>query len=110
METYSHVSYMTCCNKSGNIWTTVTGFPDVKLTPYIGAVVLKVDLQSLDGVCSPLSHTAEVFTEFVLSFKLFFIVFVLLLFPFPVIESMVFVSDEFTDAELASILDAGEKR
>ena len=28
----------------------VTGFPDVRLTPYIGAVVLNEDLQSRAGV------------------------------------------------------------
>ena len=28
----------------------VTGFPDVRLTPYMGAVVLNVDLHSLAGV------------------------------------------------------------
>ena len=28
----------------------VTGFPDVKLTPYIGAVVLNVDLHNRAGV------------------------------------------------------------
>ena len=47
---------MTCCSRSGNICTTVTGFPEVKLTPYIGAVVLNVDLQSLEGVAGVLSH------------------------------------------------------
>ena len=30
----------------------VTGSPEVKLTPYIGAVVLKVDLHILGGVIS----------------------------------------------------------
>ena len=30
----------------------VTGSPDVKLTPYIGAVVLKIDLHILAGVIS----------------------------------------------------------
>ena len=30
----------------------VTGSPEVKLTPYIGAVVLKVDLHNLAGVIS----------------------------------------------------------
>ena len=38
--TYSHFSKTTCCNKSGKICTIVTGSPEVKLTPYIGAVVL----------------------------------------------------------------------
>ena len=47
---------MTCCSRSGNICTTVTGFPEVKLTPYIGAVVLNVDLQSLEGVAGVVSH------------------------------------------------------
>jgi hypothetical protein len=60
---------MTCCNKSGKIWTTVTGFPDVKLTPYIGAVVLNVDLQSLEGVDSVVSHFADG-TVFALSFNI----------------------------------------
>lgn len=38
--TYSHTSKTTCCSRSGNFCTMVTGWPEVKLTPYIGAVVL----------------------------------------------------------------------
>ena len=36
---------MTCWSRSGNFWTMVTGWPDVRLTPYMGAVVLYVDLE-----------------------------------------------------------------
>ena len=39
---------MTCWSKSGNFWTMVTGCPEVRLTPYIGAVVLYVDLGDSD--------------------------------------------------------------
>lgn len=53
--TYSHTSNTTCCNKSGNFCTIVTGWPDVKLTPYIGAVVLYRVLQRRDGVALHLS-------------------------------------------------------
>lgn len=49
-HTYSHTSNTTCCNKSGNFWTIVTGWPDVRLTPYIGAVVLYRVLQRRAGV------------------------------------------------------------
>lgn len=38
--TYSQTSNTTCCNKSGNFCTIVTGCPDVSDTPYMGAVVL----------------------------------------------------------------------
>jgi len=38
--TYSHTSKTTCWRRSGNFWTMVTGCPEVKLTPYMGAVVL----------------------------------------------------------------------
>lgn len=48
--TYSHTSNTTCCNKSGNFCTIVTGCPDVRLTPYIGAVVLYLVLQRRPGV------------------------------------------------------------
>jgi hypothetical protein len=34
-------------------WTMVTGLPDVRLTPYMGAVVLKEDLQRRAGVSPP---------------------------------------------------------
>lgn len=50
ISTYSHTSNTTCCNKSGNFCTIVTGWPDVKLTPYIGAVVLYLVLQRRAGV------------------------------------------------------------
>ena len=50
ISTYSHTSNTTCCNKSGNFCTIVTGWPDVKLTPYIGAVVLYRVLQRRAGV------------------------------------------------------------
>ena len=106
-DTYSHVSYITCCNRSGNIWTTVTGLPDVRLTPYMGAVVLKVDLQSLEGVDSPLSHVADVVTGLVLSFKLSFIELVLFLFSFFAIGSTFFISEELEATEFPSIFDAG---
>lgn len=43
-------SKTTCCNKSGNFCTIVTGCPDVSDTPYIGAVVLYRVLHSLEGV------------------------------------------------------------
>jgi hypothetical protein len=39
-------------------WTMVTGFPDVRLTPYIGAVVLNDDLQSRAGVSPPPEQAA----------------------------------------------------
>ena len=102
---------MTCCNRSGNIWTTVTGLPDVKLTPYMGAVVLNVDLHSLDGVDSPDSQVADVVTGFVLSFKLSFFELVWLLLSLLAIESMFFESDELEAAKLAStaVLDAVDK-
>ena len=51
-HTHSHISKTTCWRRSGKIWTIVTGSPEVKLTPYMGAVVLKVDLHSLAGVNS----------------------------------------------------------
>ena len=35
---------MTCWRRSGNFCTMVTGWPEVRDTPYIGAVVLYVDL------------------------------------------------------------------
>lgn len=50
LSTYSHTSNTTCCNRSGNFCTIVTGWPDVKLTPYIGAVVLYLVLQRRAGV------------------------------------------------------------
>jgi len=37
---------MTCCRRSGNFWTMVTGWPEVNDTPYIGAVVLYFVLHS----------------------------------------------------------------
>ena len=80
--------------------------PDVRLTPYMGAVVLKVDLQSLEGVDSPLSHVADVVTGFVLSFKLSFIE--LVLFSFFAIGSMFFISEELEAAEFPSTFEAGK--
>ena len=102
---------MTCCNRSGNIWTTVTGLPDVKLTPYMGAVVLNVDLHSLDGVDSPDSQVPDVVTGFVLSLILALFELVWLLLSLVDIESMFFESDELEVAKLASIavLDAVDK-
>ena len=41
---------MTCCRRSGNFCTMVTGFLVVRLTPYMGAVVLKVVLHRREGV------------------------------------------------------------
>jgi len=38
--TYSQTSNTTCCRRSGNFCTMVTGCPDVRDTPYMGAVVL----------------------------------------------------------------------
>lgn len=40
IDTHSQTSNTTCCNKSGNFCTIVTGCPDVNDTPYMGAVVL----------------------------------------------------------------------
>lgn len=60
VETYSHTSNTTCCNKSGNFCTIVTGWPDVKLTPYIGAVVLYRVLQRRAGVAL---HFSDGFNE-----------------------------------------------
>jgi hypothetical protein len=37
---YSQTSKTTCCRRSGNFCTIVTGCPDVRDTPYMGAVVL----------------------------------------------------------------------
>lgn len=51
---------MTCCRRSGNFWTIVTGLPEVKETPYIGAVVLNFVLQSLCGVLEEDSHEGTV--------------------------------------------------
>lgn len=54
--TYSHTSNITCCNKSGNFCTIVTGCPEVNEMPYIGAVVLYLVLQRRAGVflhCDP---------------------------------------------------------
>ena len=82
--------------------------PDVRLTPYMGAVVLKVDLQSLEGVDSPLSHVADVVTGFVLSFKLSFIELVLFLFSFFAIGSTFFISEELEAAEFPSTFEAGK--
>ena len=48
-NTHSQTSKTTCCSRSGNFWTMVTGWPLVRLTPYIGAVVLYLVLQSRDG-------------------------------------------------------------
>lgn len=41
---------MTCCKRSGNFCTIVTGFLVVRLTPYMGAVVLNVVLHRREGV------------------------------------------------------------
>ena len=73
----------------------------------MGAVVLKVDLQSLEGVDSPLSHVADVVTGFVLSFKLSFIELVLFLFSFFAIGSTFFISEELEATEFPSTFDAG---
>ena len=70
----------------------------------MGAVVLKVDLQSLEGVDSPLSHVADVVTGFVLSFKLSFIE--LVLFSFFVMASIFFISEELEAAEFPSTFEA----
>lgn len=43
-------SKTTCCSRSGNFCTIVTGWPEVRETPYMGAVVLYLVLHSLDGV------------------------------------------------------------
>ena len=72
----------------------------------MGAVVLKVDLQSLEGVDSPLSHVADAVTGLVLSFKLSFIELVLFLFSFFAMESIFFVSEELEVAEFPSTLEA----
>lgn len=48
-STHSHTSKMTCCRRSGNFWTMVMGRPDVRLMPYMGAVVLYRVWQSLEG-------------------------------------------------------------
>lgn len=39
-STHSQTSNTTCWRRSGNFCTIVTGCPDVRDTPYIGAVVL----------------------------------------------------------------------
>lgn len=52
-STYSQTSKTTCCNKSGNFCTMVTGCPDVRDTPYIGAVVLYLVLQRRPGAEQP---------------------------------------------------------
>ena len=95
---------MTCCNKSGKIWTTVTGFPDVKLTPYIGAVVLNVDLQSLDGVDSVVSHFADG-TVFAPSFNIESFELVLFLFSLLMAEE-----DEEFDAPAVALTASSEAR
>lgn len=48
-NTHSQTSNTTCCKRSGNFCTIVTGWPLVKLTPYIGAVVLYLVLHNLAG-------------------------------------------------------------
>lgn len=48
-DTHSQTSKTTCCRRSGNFCTIVTGCPLVRLMPYIGAVVLYLVLQSLAG-------------------------------------------------------------
>lgn len=48
-DTHSQTSKTTCCKRSGNFCTIVTGCPLVRLMPYIGAVVLYLVLQSLAG-------------------------------------------------------------
>lgn len=48
-DTHSQTSNTTCCKRSGNFCTIVTGWPLVKLTPYIGAVVLYLVLHNLAG-------------------------------------------------------------
>lgn len=49
INTHSQTSNTTCCKRSGNFCTIVTGWPLVKLTPYIGAVVLYLVLHNLAG-------------------------------------------------------------
>lgn len=49
VNTHSQTSNTTCCKRSGNFCTIVTGWPLVKLTPYIGAVVLYLVLHNLAG-------------------------------------------------------------
>ena len=44
----------------------VTGFPEVRLTPYMGAVVLKVDRQSRAGVLDWQLFSCSVTSAFVL--------------------------------------------
>ena len=77
----------------------------------MGAVVLNVDLHSLDGVDSPDSHVADVVTGFVLSLILALFELVWLLLSLVAIESMFFESDELEFAKLASlaVLDAVDK-
>lgn len=48
-DTHSQTSKTTCCRRSGNFCTIVTGCPLVRLMPYIGAVVLYLVLQSRAG-------------------------------------------------------------
>lgn len=55
-NTYSQTSKTTCCNRSGNFCTIVTGCPDVRDTPYMGAVVLYRVLHRRAGV---LLHSDE---------------------------------------------------
>ena len=78
----------------------------------MGAVVLNVDLHSLDGVDSPDSQVVDVATGFVLSLILALFELVLLLLCLVAIESMSFESDELEVAKLASIavLDAVDKK
>lgn len=56
-----YTSKTTCCKRSGNFCTIVTGCPEVKDTPYIGAVVLYRVLHSRDGVLAH-SDAGDVFT------------------------------------------------
>ena len=65
----------------------MTGLPDVKLTPYIGAVVLNVDLQSLAGVDSVVSHFADWPPAATPSFNLLSFIFVLFLFSVLIAEA-----------------------
>ena len=54
---------MTCCKRSGNFWTMVTGCPLVRLTPYIGAVVLYVDLHRVNTSDSQLAEKSHNITN-----------------------------------------------
>ena len=78
----------------------------------MGAVVLNVDLHSLDGVDSPDSQVVDVATGFVLSLILALFELVWLLLSLVAIESMFFEFDELEVAKLASVavLDAIDKK